>query len=179
MDAVSAYINCSAPCTTPPSITECEAQVNGTWSVLSTCTVNVQAGQSLTLSVNPNSFTNYTQTWTGPNSFTATGNDENRFSIKFDAPMITGVETMENDVKFYESSGQIIIEADGISGNSATFSMYNSAGQSIIPDQTIQLNGGRSSVNSPEVAAGIYIVKLQKGNTEYTERIYIRKAPIF
>lgn len=118
-------------------------------------------------------------TETSSYDFTATGDDENRFSIKFDAPMITGIETVANAVKFYESSGQIIIETEGLSGNNATFSMYNSAGQSIIPNQLIQLNGARSSVNSPEVAAGIYIVKLQNGNAEYTERIYISKAPIF
>jgi hypothetical protein len=118
-------------------------------------------------------------TETSSYDFTATGNDENRFSIKFDAPMITGVETVENEVKFYESSGQIIIEADGISGNNAAFSMYNSAGQSIIAGKSVQLNGGRCAVDAPELATGIYIVKLQNGNKEYSNRIYISKAPIF
>lgn len=118
-------------------------------------------------------------TETSSYDFTATGNDENRFSIKFDAPMVTGIETADNAVKFYESNGQIIIEADGISGNKASFTMYNSAGQAIIPGQSVQLNGGRCAVAAPELAAGIYIVKLQNGNSEYSNRIYISKAPIF
>ena len=118
-------------------------------------------------------------TETSSYDFTATGNDENRFSIKFDDPMVTGIETADNAVKFYESNGQIIIEADGISGNKASFTMYNSAGQAIIPGQSVQLNSGRCAVDAPELAAGIYIVKLQNGNSEYSNRIYISKAPIF
>lgn len=118
-------------------------------------------------------------TETSSYEFSTSENDENRFFIKFNSPMVTGVDAIENTVKFYESNGQIIIETENVSGNTAAFSMYNSTGQLIIPSQTIHLNGGRSSVKSPEVAAGIYIVKLQNGTAEYTERIYISKAPIF
>ncbi|MCG3164761.1 MAG: hypothetical protein POELPBGB_00520 [Bacteroidia bacterium] len=111
--------------------------------------------------------------------FTASDNDENRFAIVFNSPMITSVNENEKPVKFYESNGQIIIEGEVISGTNSQFSMYNSAGQTIISSQQVQLAGGRCAVSIPELADGIYIVKLQNGNTEQTGRIYISKAPIF
>ena len=55
-----------------PTALVCEAKVNGTWSTLSNCSVSVCTGNSLWLSVNPNVST---VTWTGPNGFTASGND--------------------------------------------------------------------------------------------------------
>ena len=55
-----------------PTALTCEASVNGTWSTLSNCSVSVCTGKSLWLSVNPNVST---VTWTGPNGFTASGND--------------------------------------------------------------------------------------------------------
>ncbi len=55
-----------------PTALVCEAKVNGTWSTLSNCSVSVCTGNSLWLSVNPNLST---VTWTGPNGFTASGND--------------------------------------------------------------------------------------------------------
>ncbi len=60
---------------TPPTITECEARINGTWSVLSNCSVTICSKSNLELSVNPNTFTGYSQSWSGPNNYTATGND--------------------------------------------------------------------------------------------------------
>jgi alpha-galactosidase/6-phospho-beta-glucosidase family protein len=55
-----------------PTALTCEASVNGTWSTLSSCSVSACTGNSLWLSVNPNVST---VTWTGPNGFTASGND--------------------------------------------------------------------------------------------------------
>ena len=57
---------------TAPTALVCEAKVNGTWSTLSSCSVSICTGNSLWLSVNPNVST---VTWTGPNGFTASGND--------------------------------------------------------------------------------------------------------
>ncbi len=51
---------------------ECEAYYNGVWSVLSNCSITVNAGTALTLSVNPSVATN----WTGPNGFTSTNNND-------------------------------------------------------------------------------------------------------
>ena len=118
-------------------------------------------------------------TETSSYSFTATGDDEHRFSIVFDAPVVTGIEAVNGGVKFYQSNGQIIIETSGMKECSGYFSMYSANGQIITSSQLVQLNGGRCSVNIPEVAAGIYIVKLMNGNKEYTGRIYIGAAPIF
>ncbi len=55
-----------------PTALTCQASVNGTWSTLSSCAVSACTGNSLWLSVNPNVST---VTWTGPNGFTASGND--------------------------------------------------------------------------------------------------------
>ncbi|MBK6817793.1 MAG: choice-of-anchor A family protein [Saprospiraceae bacterium] len=61
---------------TPPAIAECEARINGTWTVLANCVASVCPGNSLSLSVNPGTYpAGYTQSWSGPNGFTATGND--------------------------------------------------------------------------------------------------------
>ncbi|MBK9013380.1 MAG: HYR domain-containing protein [Saprospiraceae bacterium] len=59
------------PCTI--SNTVCEANVNNTgWQNLANCAVSVCVGEKVILSVNPNGLPSYK--WSGPNSYTATGN---------------------------------------------------------------------------------------------------------
>lgn len=60
-----------APCTI--SGTVCEANVEDAgWQTLANCSVSVCTGDKLILSVNPNGLANYQ--WSGPNSYTASGN---------------------------------------------------------------------------------------------------------
>ncbi|MBI1228411.1 MAG: HYR domain-containing protein [Bacteroidetes bacterium] len=61
-----------APCSVTNTV--CEANVNnGGWYTLSNCTLSVSAGDDVKLSVNPNGLASYQ--WSGPNGYTATGNN--------------------------------------------------------------------------------------------------------
>lgn len=42
-----------------------------------------------------------------------------------------------------------------------------------------RLSGGKCSIAIPELATGIYIVKLQNGKNIFNEKIYIRSSPVF
>lgn len=111
--------------------------------------------------------------------FYTDGNDNFRFSIKFDAPVITGVENASTKVNVYQSNGEIVVETSGFSANTGVLNMINSAGQIIMNAQPITLNGTRYTFATPDVAAGIYFVNLQIGNEVINRKLYIRRSPVF
>ncbi len=106
-------------------------------------------------------------------NFYSDGNTPNRFSIKFDAPMVTGVEEQTADVKIYHSNNEIVLETSGLTNNKGVVTLYDASGQEVVASQQVELGNGRATVGIPDVAAGIYIVNLQYGNDVKNQKLHI------
>jgi len=107
-------------------------------------------------------------------TFSTTGNDEYRFSLRFSSDMVTNVNSAGGqNAKFYTSNGQVVIEANGIE-STANLSMYNAAGQVIIPANAVNFNAGRYSFDVASLSSGIYFVELTAGGERFNGKVVVR-----